>query len=793
MNRPTSIQPRGADLPIEAKYVADARGYDAGRPLTLRDMLDTVKRRRGVAFIFIGSVLALVILYLCVATRRYAGEATLEFDKQNADMLALNGTAPQGNDALDYSITLQTQTTILESDTLALRLIKELNLEQTSDYKPRFSILELPGKFISLFKASEPSEADLPLDQAPKRRVAILKKFHRNLKVEIVPGSRMIQVTFFSPDRYLASTGANRLLSDYIDYSFQTRYQATSQATGWLGKQLEDLKTKMEADQARAAKLQQEAEIYGVGQDKHNTMLAHLESLDASLASAQANRIVKEVAYREMQSGHPEAVAGLANTASVGVANGATPINELYTIQALRAQESAGKARLSELMEKYGSKNPQVIEASQQLQSVQSSIKEESDRLAERSKSDLEIASKTESMARKVFQEQKSVAENLNDKTIQYEIAASEAASSQDLYQGLLKKLKEAGVMGSLQATNAYVVDPARVPDEPAQPRTLLLLAGGLAFALIGAVCTVVLMEAVDGTVTSVGQIGMITGLPALGFVPRYKPLRASSNGKRLANGKPNLLNGSKIGRSNGVVPGADLSRIKLIVERDVMVGECFRAIRTAVLLAAKQSNRSQVIAVSSPLPGDGKTTTSLNLALVLAQQGSKVLLVDADMRRPAVEKELRIDVGRREGLSTALVFGSYENLIVHSPIHKNLYLLPSGPQPQFPADLLGSVQMLSFLDKWRSEYDFVIIDTPPVLLVTDTVVLAPAMDGIVIVARHGITSRDALQRASHMVSTSGGNVLGVLLNAIEKSSESYYGYYGHDTYFRAESVGSGK
>jgi polysaccharide biosynthesis transport protein len=792
MNNPRSIQTRVKELPVHGRLSFDSLGAETGQPMTLRDVLGTLKRRRKAALIFAASVLGLVILYLCVATRRYAGEATLEFDKQNADMLALNAGVAQQSDALDYNITLQTQTTILESDTLALRLIKELDLEQTTDYKPSFSVMDVPGRFLDLFRASQTSEDGLPLDQAPKRRTRILKKFHKNLKVEIVPGSRMIQVTFFNPDRYLASTGANRLLSDYIDYSFQTRYLATSQATGWLGKQLEDLKTKMEADQARAAKLQQEAEIYGVGQDKHNTMLAHLEALDASLASAQATRIVKEAAYRAMQNGDPEVVAGLATSASVGVnGGGTTPINELSTIQALRAQEAISKARVYELTEKYGSKNPQVIEANQQLQSVESSIKDESNRLAKRSKNDLAIASQTETMARKVFQEQKNVAENLNDKTIQYEIAASEAASSQDLYQGLLKKLKEAGVMGSLQATNAYVVDPARVQDAPAQPRTLLFLAGGFAFALIGAICTVVLMEAVDGTVTSVGQIGMITGLPALGFIPRYKTLRPAANGKSLAGSRPGQLTGGRKPGMNGTIVRSELPRTKLIVEMDVMVGECFRSIRTAVLLAAKQSNRSQVIAVTSPLPGDGKTTTALNLALVLAQQGSRVLLVDADMRRPAVGKELRIDVEAREGLSTALVLGTCDGLITQSPIHKNLYFLPSGPQPQYPADLLGSHRMSIFLEKWRSEYDFVIVDTPPVLLVTDSVVLAPATDGMVIVARHGITSRDALHRTSAMVSAAGGNVLGVLLNAIDKFSDSYYGYYGHATYFRTEQIGS--
>ncbi len=770
------------EIQVLNRRFSDEMGIESRRPLTLRDVLGALKRRRRAALIFAGTVLGIVILYLCFATRRYAGQATLEFDKQNADMLALNGASAQPSDALDYSITLQTQVAILESDTLALRLFKELNLEQTNDYKPKVTILDLPGRFLDLFRSTEASEADLPLEQAPRRRVALLKKFHRNLKVEIVPGSRMIQVTFFNPDRYLAATGANKLLSDYIDYSFQNRFLATSQATGWLGKQLEELKLQMETDQARAAKLQQKAEVYGFGQDKHNTMLAHLEALDTSLAAAQANRIVKEVAYRAMQTGDPEAVAGLANNVSMGVNGGATPINELSTIQTLRSQEAISKARVFELNEKYGANNPQVIEANQQLHSIQSSILDESKRLAARAKNDLEIATKTEDSARRVFQEQKSVAENLNDKTIQYEIAANEAAASQELYQGLLKKLKEAGVMGSLQATNAYVVDPARVPGAPAQPRSLLVLAAGAAFALIGAICTVVGIEAIDGTVTSVNHIGTITGLPTLGFVPRYRSLGAM-NSRRFAGSQSKLLTAG--------AGSAELSRKRLIVEQDVMASECFRAIRTAVLLAARQSGRSQVIAVSSPLPGEGKTTTAMNLSLVLAQQGSKVLLVDADMRRPSIGRELKVGEGSNQGLSAALMCGSSDGMILHLATHNNLYFLPSGSQPQYPADLLGSPAMLLLLEKWRTEFDFVIIDLPPILLVTDTAVLAPATDGIVLVARHGITSRDALQRASAILSDSGGNVLGVLLNAIEQSSDNYYGYYGHQAYFRTESMGS--
>jgi succinoglycan biosynthesis transport protein ExoP len=767
MNTSTSIQSRYRELPAGQRLPLSAQGLDPRQPLTLQDVLRVVKRRRKAALIFACSVLGIIALYLTFATRRYAGVATLEFDKQNADMLGVNGGAGGISDSLDYNITLQTQAQILESDTLALQVIKEFHLDQTADYGP--SVLD---SVVGFFLPAGPSEANLPLDQATRRRAKVLKRFHKNLKVELLTGSRLIQITFLSTDASQASEVANKLLSDYIDYNFQTRFLATSQATGWLSRQLEDIKAQMQSDQARAAKLQTEAEIYGIGQDKHNTTLSRLEALDTALATAQATRILKEAAYRAIQAGDPEVSAGLANSSSVGVVGGgAPPVNELSTIQAMRRQESEQKAKLAQLAEKYGSRNPQVIQADHQLQSLETSIKEEAGRLAQRAKSDLDIAIRTEGMARKVFQDQKTRADSLSSKTIQYEIAANEAASSQGLYEGLLSKLKEAGVLGSLQTTNAHTVDPARIPDKPASPRSLLLIAGGLAFALFGAVCTAVLLEAVDGTVTSINEIGAITGLPSLGFVPRYKSL-SSKNGNWLRGGTT-------------IVP-SEVPRQHLFVERDPMIGECFRALRTAVLLAGKDHKKSQVIAVSSPLPGEGKTTTALNLSLVLAQKGSKVLLIDADMRRSTLEKQLKLETARSEGLSTALKPGGEDSGVMHSPIHKDLYFLGPGPQPQYPADLLGSPQMSICLDKWRKEYDFIIIDTPPVLLVTDTVVLAPEVDGIVIVARHGITTREALSRTSDLLTSGGGNIFGVLLNAIDKSFDSYYGYYGHQSYFQS-------
>src|ERR1700683_220739 len=347
-----SMKKRSSELPISQRLSLDFQTADTQQQLTLQDVLRVLKRRRKAAIVFGVAVLMLVALYLTFATRRYAGEATLEFDKQNADMLGLQSNAggvADISDSLDYNIILQTQVNILESDTLALQVIKELNLEQTEDYKPKF---DLVGYVSGLFQPKEPSEDALPLDEAPGRRVGLLKKFHKNLKVELVTGSRMIQVTFLNPDRYLASAAVNKLLNDYMDYSFQTRYLSTSQATNWLSKQLEEIKLQMQSDQARAAKLQREAEIFGVGQDKHNATLSHLEALDAALATAQGNRIVKEAAYRAMQNGDAALIAGLASSASVGVAGGGvSPINPLLTIQTLRGQESQQRAILAELME----------------------------------------------------------------------------------------------------------------------------------------------------------------------------------------------------------------------------------------------------------------------------------------------------------------------------------------------------------------------------------------------------------------------------------------------------------
>src|ERR1700676_5302931 len=359
MSTPMNIQPRKNELVTSQRLLLGSQTADSQQPLTLQDVLRVLKRRRKAALLFAGGMLVLVALYLAFATRRYAGEATLEFDKQNADMLGVNGAAAGVSDTLDYNITLQTQADILASDTLALQVIRELNLEQTEDYKAKWSVFDLPNMVVGLFQPKEPSEGNLPLEQTTGRRVAVLRKFHNNLKIDMVAGSRMIRITFLNPDRYLASAGANKLLSDYIDYSFQTRYLATSQATGWLSKQLAEIKTQMQSDQARAAKLQREAEIYGVGQDKHNATLSHLEALDSALTTALATRIVKEAAYRAMQAGDPEVVAGLANSSSVGVANGgAAPPNELLTIQTLRREESEQKANVAQLMEKYGPPTP---------------------------------------------------------------------------------------------------------------------------------------------------------------------------------------------------------------------------------------------------------------------------------------------------------------------------------------------------------------------------------------------------------------------------------------------------
>jgi capsular exopolysaccharide synthesis family protein len=410
-----------------------------------------------------------------------------------------------------------------------------------------------------------------------------------------------------------------------------------------------------------------------------------------------------------------------------------------------------------------------VVETSNRLKQVDAAIQNEITKQTGRIKSDYEAAAGRERMLQAALEQQKQEATKLNESAIEYSILKREADTNRQLYDGLLQKLKEAGVTAGLQASNIRVVDAARVPLAPSKPDIPRNLGIALLLGLTGGVALAFVLEVLDNTVRTPEQVEAIAALPSLGIVP----LTAGAHQASLLAKKTRGLLTTKQVRPNGAVGLVAYSRPKS------GIAESFRALRTSILLSSMGSPPKTIV-VTSALPREGKTTTSVNSAVVLAQKGGKVLLVDADMRRPGVHQVMGLSA--RSGLSTVLTGSdSYANAILQSRQLNNLFVLPAGPTPPHPAELLGSPAMKKLLEQWSAVYDHIVIDTPPILSVTDPVVLSVEVDAVVLVIRSGQTSKDALRRARDLLTQVNARVMGVVVNAVDLQSPdlSYHYYYG--------------
>ena len=347
---------------------SDLLAAPARREWTLGELILIFRRRRRLIAWCVLAMLALAGLYCLMATPRYRATGQIEVQKDEPGRLGLDRSVTgdaegADSDALDTSLTLETTAQILESPTLALMVVKDLKLETTEDYFPeRKKEMQVPAWVFFWRKPVEP--LSVPLDEAPNRRYAVLKIFASHLKVEPMEGTRLINVSYSSPDAELAAAVVNRLIGALQEYTFQSRFEATAQASTWLAGQLAGLKKQTEQLQQSADRLEQGTGIYG-GDAGHNLVLARLEELNGALASAEQNRILKQAVYEVAKSGDPEMISGLAGNAATGASPALT--NSLALLQTLRAQQAQTEAEIDEEEARYGSAYPKMAELQGEL------------------------------------------------------------------------------------------------------------------------------------------------------------------------------------------------------------------------------------------------------------------------------------------------------------------------------------------------------------------------------------------------------------------------------------------
>jgi exopolysaccharide transport family protein len=715
-----------------------------GQESVLREYFRTLVKRRWVIVASVALIFGVVFIATLRATRIYDASGSIAINKP--DPMTFNFKDSAGTGMGDYdSSDIETEVRILRSDLLALQVIKQLNLDQRQEFGGGGS---QPTSSLGLT-----TDALQPNSTATSR---LLSAFRNNLTVSAVPDTRIIEIHYRSPDNELAARVVNTLMSTYVEQNFKTRFESTMQASDWLSRQLVDLQMKVETSQEKLVQYQKEHEILGID-EKQNIITSKLDELNRELTAAESDRMEKESLYHLVQSEDLDTVAAAATNA-IGDRGSLTGGSSL--LEKLREQDADLKIQTAQLSTQFGPSYPKVAELTSQAKEVEAQIQIELKKALGRVRGEYMAALQRENLLSGAMDKQKQQANQLNESAIEYSLLKRDLETNRTLYEGLLEKLKEAGVTAGLRSNNFRTVDVARVPTTPAEPNVPRNLAFALALGLTTGVGLAFLLEAVDNTVRTPEQAQVISALPSLGMIPLGSKSSTEVSGKQRLS-----VTSSK-------------EAVELITQSrpQSQMAESYRALRTSLLLTSLGAP-PKVILITSALPQEGKTTTSLNCGIVLAQKGSRVLLIDADLRRPSIHKAL--GMGPRTGLSNVLTGGAtVQQATVRSTVLPTLFVLPAGTPPPNPAELLASANMGDILTQLREQYDHIVIDTPPALSVTDAVIMSTRADAVVLVIRSGQTTKQALRRARDILARVNAKVAGVLLNAADLTSPDYYYYY---------------
>ena len=506
--------------------------------LTIRGLFLMLKRRRAI-ILWTTAVCFLLGVTLSLSIKpRYKALGEIEVQKSATDGLGLEdltGTKQQAADALDQNIDLQTQANILQSYSLALRVIDDLNLEKTEDFKPTFNPLGwVLDQFTTQGVQDPPGAA---LDDAPLRRDHAVKLFQRHLKIEPQSGTRLIDIKYTSTDPKVAAAVVNDLSKSLVDYTLNSRVTATSDVSNWLSGQLRDIKKEAEEQQGKLEKLQRESGVYSLGipdatgkEMAYSATLDRLQQVTQELSSATSNRILKGALYKTIENGDPELISGLAGSSLAGTS---PSVNSSFVLlQNLRAQQATVASQVAADTSKYGSANPKLDDDKAGLDSINAQINSEVVRIGKRASNDYKAAQVTENSTREVYEQTRKAADSQNDKAIALLIARQEATDARSLYQTLYSHLKEAGVMEGLRSSNVAAVDPGRAPSNPI-PYLLIIPALSLIIGGFFGIAGALLVESTSDRIEAMATIENFLHAPILAVLPMTQDPSSSARRHR--------------------------------------------------------------------------------------------------------------------------------------------------------------------------------------------------------------------------------------------------------------------
>ncbi len=687
----------------------------------------------------------------------------------------------------------QTQFEILQSRSLARRVVAHLGLRSHPEFalkqpaKPRIAMQAIQSwpvlqsiqgwidSLVSAFSrppipAAPALAAPVPADHdaapaaassaLPDSDAALVNAFLERLQIKPVPRANLVNVSFQAFDPALAANAANSLARLYIDFSMETRFSTLQDALDWLERQVGGMRQQVEVSEKALQEYKDVHDMHLID-DRLPGLMREISNLNASLTQSKTERIELETLHNELQE---------ALRKGKGV-EWMPSVVENPLVQSLKTRYVDLQRSFVHLGQKYGDDHPRTAQLKAQLKDLESKIAQEVKRIVQAFKIKYQVILAREQALQAEIDNLKREVRDLNDKSVQYGVLKREAKSNQRLSDLLLNRLKEASVSADLtNGDNIRVIDPADMPTRPinVNPSRTIGIAGLL--GLLGGFGLVALMGYLDNTLKTPEEAEEFLDLPVLGMIEQYRPKRGESH--------------------EGLIT---------LAQPHGKVTEAFKTLRANLLLSYTDPPR-KVFLITSPHAHDGKTTVATNLAIVMAQTERRVLLVDADLRKPSVHKML--DMENREGLRERLLTETYDLMTIDAPSHglpfEGLSVITAGEEVPNPSELLESKRMERFLTYARAHYDTVIIDSPPVLAVSDALVLSPLVDGIVVVLRAGSTPYNHAQHAissflalyaeampseesgaaPHMPAAS----LGLVMNGIDPREGKAYVYHSYSS-----------
>lgn len=747
-----SVEDAAVALDLRRDYHYGRGGTLEAEDTHLRDYWRIIRRRLWVPITVVAISVTLTTLYMLRSPSIYEGKTTVQIDQEDRVVNFKDFSINMGNEDANY---INTQLRNLQSQRIAFLVAQALDLE----HNPAF----LGGRLIAGMRpVLQVAQGDSDEQAEMVRLEAITDRLLATVQFQPIRETRLVEIRFRHEDKDLARKVADTWAVVFISSTLKSRYDSTRDSATFLEKSISDYKIKVKATEEQLHNYKMEKGVLDFG-DKDTTLLARLTGLNSMLLEAEDDRNKAQAVYDASQiAKDPAELAEVQKDDSILNLN--KRLTELKQTQAMLTVE-------------YTVEWPAVKQVGEQVKQLEGELQTAQRRIVARIESGYRTAVTRENSIRGDFVRQRTDAIQQSAGAITAKLLQQDIDTNRVMLEKLLESQKQVEVSAAgLFKSNIRITEHSALPRSPVAPKRLNNILLSLVLSLIGGIGLVLFLDYINNKIETVEDIDRYMRLPALGVVPMFE---ASKGSKLLGRGG----NGKNLATTNGVARGG--SMIVTDVDATSSVAESYRQLRTALLLSSA-GHAPRTLLVTSSQPAEGKTTTSVNTAISLAQTGAAVLIVDADLRRPRVHKIFGLK--NTAGLCNFLTGDTDLASLVQAAM-PNLYVLPVGPLPPNPAELLGSARMKQVIETLSQNFDYIVIDSPPVASFADSLILSSLVDGVIIVVKGSVTPREMAQRTKSLLQSVGAKILGVVVNQVKLQPHDYY-YYS--TYYSRYYYGEG-